>query len=84
MIELSIKVQQVGGYLVMKYHAEENSTSTEPEKREVRDLVRYLQERIAKDGGKGTFVENNPKSDLPDFPDFGQPGEGGIAHGDDN
>jgi hypothetical protein len=57
MIELGIKVQQVGGYLVMKYHAEENSTSTEPEKR------------------KGTFVENDPKAaDLPEFPDFGQPG----------
>jgi hypothetical protein len=62
MIELKIEVQQVGGFIVMQYHAEENSTSTEPEKREVKDLVRYLQERIAKDGGNGTFVENDPNA----------------------
>jgi hypothetical protein len=59
MIELKIEVAQVGGYLVMKYHAAEDPTSTEPEKQEVRDLVGYLQERIAKDGGKGTFIENH-------------------------
>jgi hypothetical protein len=85
MIELSIQIQQVGSYLVMKYHSEENPTSTRPERNEVKTLLGYLQEKIAKDGGKGTFVENDPNAaDLPDFPDFGQPRDGGIAHGDDN
>jgi hypothetical protein len=59
MIELKIQVQQVGGFMVMKYHATENPTSTAPEKEEIKTLVGYLQEKIAKDGGKGTFVENH-------------------------
>jgi hypothetical protein len=60
MILLAIEIQQVGGYLVMKYHGTENPTTTEPEKEEVKTIVGYLQERIAKEGGRGTFVENNP------------------------
>jgi len=82
MVQLGIWIEQRGGFLVIRYHGAENPTTTEPEKEEVKAIVAFLQERIAKAGGDGKFVENI--RDLPDFPDFGQPGEGGIAHGNDN
>ena len=60
MLTLNIEVQQVGGHLVLKYHGAENETTTEPEKVEVRAIVSFLQERIARGGGHGKFVENTP------------------------
>lgn len=66
MVELQIQIQQVGGFLVMQYHAAENSTTSEPEKQEVKDMVATLQERVAKRNGAGNFVENDPGADDGD------------------
>lgn len=80
MVKLEIQIQQLGGYLVMQYHAAKNSTTSEIEEEEVKDLVATLQERVAKKNGAGKFVENTGAHELPDFPDFGQPDAGDDSH----
>jgi hypothetical protein len=82
MTVLAVTFTQSGPDVIVAYRATETETSTPIESEMCERVLESIQKIIAERGGSGKFIEK--KAPPPGFPDFGQPREGGIAHGDDN